>query len=74
MNLKSVVVLTCLSMIGSTYAGERAKSVIDQVAGETTNYINQSAEDNTHNYLSNYFPTVESYMSNYNSNVTIIMI
>ena len=59
MNLKSIVVLICLSMIGSIFAGEKVKNVIDRAAGETTNYINQSAEDNTRNYLSNYFPTVE---------------
>lgn len=59
MRLISVLALICCSAIGNLHAGEKTKEIIHRTLGETANYINQSAEKNTRDYLSNYFPTIE---------------
>lgn len=40
-------------------AGEALNNIVDQSVDRAGSHLNQSAENSTRNYLSNYFPTVE---------------
>ena len=50
-----------LLLITATHvgAGEALNNVVDQSVDRVESHLNQSAENSTRNYLSNYFPTVE---------------
>jgi len=58
--MRNIISFICVSLITlNAYAGEKASNLANQTIDKATNYLNNSTENNTRNFLSNYFPTVE---------------
>ena len=67
-NIFSAVCLCSLAMVNIVNAGEKVSDIVNQAGGKTANYLNTSAKNNAHTYLSNYFPTVEVQVDLLNRN------